>query len=845
MENLLLIDGNSLINRAFYALPPLNNDEGKFTHAVFGFTTMLIKAIADFSPKYIAVAFDLPAPTFRHKMYDGYKATRKKMPDELAEQLPILKEELRLMNVSIVEKEGYEADDIIGTLAADHSVMTYIVTGDRDSFQLIDDTTRVVYTKRGISDTVVFDEQTLIDEYGLTPKQIIEFKAIAGDSSDNIPGVAGVGEKGALTLLKDYGDVDNVYAHADELKGKFGEKIRAGKESAYLSRQLATIDRNVPLDVKTHDLKYDFPFTSAVRDFFERNKFRSLVRRSELFAADGAGESGIGSDFTERKITSSDELEKTLVGVKTLAFCADEDAVCFALDKTETIVVPVAKTLADEGVTDGAAIKIFGEILADENVKKIVYDGKNLSRKYEKLGYGLRNYEDVKLMQFITDAREMGDDAVGFASKKYGSGNSPAAKLVAAFGELSTELTERGAYSLYRDVELPLERILMDMEDRGVKVDVALLGKLGDEYSKDAEMLETVIYALAGKEFNIKSTKQLAEVLFDDLKIPYPKRGNKRSTSAEILSEIEDKHDIVPLVEKYRSVTKINSTYIEGLKKLCDENDVVHTEFNQTVAATGRLSSAEPNLQNIPVREEEWRKLRGLFVAREGYTLVSADYSQIELRLLAHLSGDEKMIEMYREGADIHARTAAEVFGVSVDEVTPAMRRTAKTVNFGIIYGMSDFGLSKSLGISVYKAREYMRIYFNRFPKVKPYFDKVVEEAKRTGYTTSLLGRRRYIAELGSPNYSVRQFGERAAMNMPLQGSAADVIKLAMVDVSRKLEGMKSRMILQIHDELIVEAADDEVGEVKTRLRDSMENAIKLSVPLTVDVESGKSWLDC
>lgn len=398
---------------------------------------------------------------------------------------------------------------------------------------------------------------------------------------------------------------------------------------------------------------------------------------------------------------------------------------------------------------------------------------------------------------------------------------------------------------MYSEVELPLEKILMRMEDRGVKVDTVLLDELGKEYTKDAEMLETVIFALAGKEFNVKSTRQLAEVLFDDLKIPYPKKGAKRSTSAEILSEIEDKHDIVPLVEKYRSVTKINSTYVEGLKKLRDKDDVVHTEFNQTVAATGRLSSAEPNLQNIPVREEEWRKLRGLFIAREGYTLVSADYSQIELRLLAHLSGDEKMIEMYRDGADIHTRTAAEVFGVSVDEVTSSMRRTAKTVNFGIIYGMSDFGLAKSLKIPVWKAREYMRLYFERFPKVKPYFEKIVEDAKRCGYTTSLLGRRRYIPELSSPNYTVRQFGERAAMNMPLQGSAADVIKLAMVDVNRKLEGMKSQMILQIHDELIVEAADNEVEEVKIKLRDGMENAIKLSVPLTVDVESGKSWLDC
>lgn len=845
MNNLLLIDGNSLINRAFYALPPLNNDEGRFTHAVFGFTTMLIKAISDFSPKYIAVAFDLPEPTFRHKMYDGYKATRKKMPDELAEQLPLLKEELRLMNVSIVEKAGYEADDIIGTLAADKNVMTYIVTGDRDSFQLIDDTTRVVYTKRGISDTVVFDEQTLFNEYGLTPQQVIEFKALAGDASDNIPGIAGIGEKTAHTLLADYGDVDNLFAHADEIKGKLGEKIRAGKESAIMSRELATINRNVPLDVKTADFVYDFPFTPQVKEFFEKNKFRSLVRRAELFSSDKNATETENTDFTERKITDRQELEQLLSEAKTIAYYAEENNIFFAVNAYETLCVPLAKTLADEGVAEGYALRLFADILADENVKKLVYGGKKICRTCKKNGYVLRNYDDLELMQFISDAREIGETVREFAEKKYGSDTSVAAKLMAAYDELSDELRSRGAWKLYSEVELPLEKILMRMEDRGVKVDTALLDELGKEYSKDAEMLETVIFALAGKEFNVKSTRQLAEVLFDDLKIPYPKKGAKRSTSAEILSEIEDKHDIVPLVEKYRSVTKINSTYVEGLKKLRDKDDVVHTEFNQTVAATGRLSSTEPNLQNIPVREEEWRKLRGLFIAREGYTLVSADYSQIELRLLAHLSGDEKMIEMYRDGADIHTRTAAEVFGVSVDEVTSSMRRTAKTVNFGIIYGMSDFGLAKSLKIPVWKAREYMRLYFERFPKVKPYFEKIVEDAKRCGYTTSLLGRRRYIPELSSPNYTVRQFGERAAMNMPLQGSAADVIKLAMVDVNRKLEGMKSQMILQIHDELIVEAADNEVEEVKIKLRDGMENAIKLSVPLTVDVESGKSWLDC
>lgn len=845
MDTLLLIDGNSLINRAYYALPPLTNDEGGYTHAVFGFTTMLVKAIADFKPRYIAVAFDLPEPTFRHKMYDGYKATRKKMPDELAEQLPLLKRELSLMNISIVEKPGYEADDVIGTLAADETVRTYIITGDRDSFQLIDDTTSVVYTKRGISDVGVYDEAKLKEEYGLTPRQVIEFKALAGDSSDNIPGVAGVGEKTALGYLERYGDLDGVYEHIDEIKGKSRDKLIEGKETAYLSKTLATIDRSVPLDVTTSDFTFDFPFGGEVLAFFEENKFRSLVKREELFTSEAAQTKATSTTFIEKTINGGDSLRSALDGVKVLAFCEDDDAAYFALGRITGYRVPKAKTLADEGVVEGAVTKAFGELLSDPDVRKIVYDAKKLRRRYEGLGYELCGYDDVKLMQFISDPRAVGETASDFAEKRYGDEKCPAAKLFAAYESLKDELKGRSAYDLYEKVELPLEEILVKMEDRGVKVNVELLEELGKEYVLAAEKLEEAIYVLAGKPFNIKSTKQLADVLFNDLLIPYPKKGSKRSTSAEILEEIEDKHEIVPLVEKYRSLTKINSTYVDGLKKLCDENGVVHTEYNQTVAATGRLSSAEPNIQNIPVREEEWRVLRGLFVAREGYVLVSADYSQIELRLLAHLSGDEKMIELYREGADIHTRTAAEVFGVSESEVTSAMRRTAKTVNFGIIYGISDFGLAKSLKLPLYKAREYMRAYFERFPKVKPYFDSVVAEAKKTGYTTSMLGRRRYIPELKSPNYAVRQFGERAAMNMPLQGSAADVIKLAMVDVEEKLKGMKSKMILQIHDELIVEAAVDEVEEVKKRLRDGMENAARLSVPLTVDVESGKSWLDC
>lgn len=844
MENLLLIDGNSLINRAFYALPPLNNSKGQPTQAVYGFTTMLLKAIAEYKPKYIAVAFDLPAPTFRHKMYDGYKATRKKMPDDLAVQLPILKEQLRLMNISIVEKEGYEADDIIGTLAKDDSVMTYIITGDRDSFQLISDTTRVVFTKRGITDTIVLDEQKLYENFSLTPSGVIEYKALAGDSSDNIPGIPGVGEKTALSLLEKYKTVGNVYAHLDDFTGKTREKIENGKDSAMLSKELATINCNVPLDEKTSDFTFDFPFSQKVKSFFIDNAFRSLIKRDDIFV-EVSDETlpTAREDAQEIKLNSPEEVKKVLDGAKQICF-VDGDDLRFALNSNTEYVVSIAQTLLDDGMNYTTAIRCFVPLFEDASVKKIVYDGKKVKRALDKQGISFVGYDDVRLMQYLADMRIASASAKELVENTGGDVRYVATCLFDLHQKLIEQLNEKNVYSLYSNVELPLEDVLYEMEKRGVKVDVQLLDELGEEFTQEARQTEEKIHNLAGKKFNVNSPKQLAEVLFEDLAIPYPKKSSKHSTNAEILDMIADKHEIVPLVSKYRFITKLNSTYIEGIKKLL-EGDEIHTEYNQMLTSTGRLSSSEPNLQNIPVREEEGKRLRGLFVAREGYTLVSADYSQIELRLLAHLSGDEKMVEQYRSGADIHTRTASEVFNVPMSEVTEKMRREAKTVNFGIIYGMSDYGLSQSLKCSVATAKRYMQVYFERFSAIKPYFEKVIESAKECGYTQTILGRMRYIPELASSNFMTRQFGERAAMNMPLQGSAADVIKLAMVSVFNKLKDMKSKLILQIHDELIIETSNDEVEEVKKLLKDCMENAIELKIPLTVDVASGKSWLDC
>lgn len=841
-EILILVDGNSLINRAFYALPPLTNAKGEFTQAVYGFATMLIKAIQGYEPRYVAVAFDLPKPTFRHKMYDGYKATRKKMPTELASQIPILKNQLQLMNIAILEKEGYEADDVIGTVAKHSGVETYIITGDRDSLQLIDDKVRVVLTKRGITETVVLDEEKLKEEFSLTPRGVIDFKALAGDSSDNIPGIPGVGEKTAVSLIEKYGDLDGVYSHAGEIAGKLGERIRDNEESARMSFALATIDVNAPIKFSLDDFTYDFPFSDDVRRFFTENNFRSLTKRDDIF--EFASASSVAQlQLQTVELFSVGEVSAVIEGAKEVAFHLGDD-VHFSTDGEREYVAKVHRTLIDEGMTLVEAIEAFKPVLQSGSVVKFVYDGKKLKRTLASFGVELVAYDDVHLRQFLADMRVKNESCESFAELN-GYETAVACALKRKNSELKKEIADKGMTKLYEDIELPLEEVLYDMEERGVQIDTGVLDSLGKKYSAEATVEEQSIYVLAGRTFNINSPKQLAEVLFDELKIPYPGKTKKRSTSAEVLSQIVDKHEIVARVLRYRFLAKLNSTYIEGIRKLLDGNGVVHTEYKQMLTTTGRLSSVEPNLQNIPVRDEEGKALRGLFVARKGYTLVSADYSQIELRLLAHFSQDEIMLKLYRDGEDIHTRTAAEVFGVPISEVTDAMRRKAKTVNFGIVYGMSDYGLSESLGCPVWEARRYMEKYFERFKKIEPYFADIVARAKETGYTTTLMGRVRYIPELGASNYMTRQFGERAAMNMPLQGSAADIIKMAMVAVHRRLKGTDSALILQIHDELIIEAREEDAERVRDILVEEMENAVKLRVPLVADWAIGKSWIEC
>ena len=846
MKKIVLIDGNSLINRAYFALPPLNNSGGEPVQAVYGFATMLVKTVETVSPDCIVVAFDRHEPTFRHKMYEGYKAHRKHMPEDLLSQMPILKAMLDVMGIVRVELAGYEADDLIGTLAKRFDARTYIITGDRDSFQLVDDHISVLYTKRGITETEEITVESLQTLYGLTPQGVIEYKALAGDASDEIPGVAGVGDKTAKSLLADYGSVEGVYAHLGELSASLATKLTSGRESANLSRTLATINTSVPIPLTLEDCAFTFPFNKETFAFFEAQGFKSLLRRSELFSIDGKP-STHGHSAECVALTSTQEITQKIAGAKVLALWSGQAAVHFAVDARTEYTVSIAQDLLTAGLSETAVYKALAPLLADASVQKVVFDSKAFARRMRKeFRIEAAGLFDIKLAQYLADSTVPHEEVAEFCAHYGIKEPAVASGLLYAKDRLESDLQAAGMEKLYYEIELPLVEVLTRMEEVGFAVNRKKLEEIGQRFTAEEKELQEKIYAEAGQSFNIKSPKQLAKVLFEDLKIPYPKKGAKSyNTSAEILEQLDPSFRIVPLVLRYRFITKLNSTYIDGLRKLLDAQGAVHTEFKQTLTTTGRLSSVEPNLQNIPVRTDDGKLLRSLFVSREGFTLLSADYSQIELRLMAHLSSDEAMIKAYRAGEDIHAYTASEVFGLPLSEVSGEQRRAAKAVNFGIIYGISDFGLAADLKISRAEAKKYIENYFERFPGVRKYLDECVANAKKTGYVSTLLGRRRKIPELFSPVYFTRQFGERAAMNMPLQGTAADIIKIAMLRVHEALASMRSRLILQIHDELIVEAAEEEKEEVKRILKDRMENAVSLSVPLEVSLGEGKSWLDC
>ncbi len=838
MDKLFIVDGNSLIFRAFYALPPMYNSARTPTNAVFGFTKMLINIIAKNQPKYMAVAFDAGKHTFRHNLFADYKGTRKPMPDELRAQLPIVKEVLKQMNITTIEIPEIEADDIIGSLSKKYDIDKVLISGDRDLLQLINPHCRVWLTQKGLTDVADLDEAGLKEKYGIEPYQVIEMKSIMGDSSDNIPGVKGIGEKTATKLITEYANLDNIYANIDNISGKTKTLLQEQKDMAYISKQLATIKTDCELNYELEDLRYDYPFNAEVRNIFRTLEFKIISEKDEYYESN-TNQQQANTQFSHKDTNTDDEkldTLKLLLQQSEVAVNFDEAGVCFASGDIEYQFLSF--DLANQQIFD-----LIKQLLESNDIEKVVYDAKFMMHLLNQYQITLNNFFDVSVASYILNATEKEINLETLAVQKGLPAECLAVDLLKLKQTALKELEQMNMLNLYYDLELKLVPVLYEMEVAGIKVDAETIKTLSQKYKQEELELTKQIYELAGEEFNIKSPKQLQEILFDKLKLQYK---GKKSTSIDVLEAIVDQHPVVAKIIRHRKVTKISSTYLEGLMPYI-KNGKLHTTFIQTVTATGRLSSREPNLQNIPVRSEEGKELRKLFTSSfEDGMIVSADYSQIELRLLAHFSKDENLINSFKAGQDIHASTASRVFGVPLEEVTSKMRSMSKAVNFGIIYGISEYGLSQNIHTTPKEAKEFIKKYFELYPTIKSYMDGNIESAKQKGYASTLLGRVRYIPELNSSNYPVRQFGERVAMNMPLQGTASDIIKMAMINVNNKIKqaGLKSKLILQIHDELIVDACKEEVETVSSILKQEMENVVKLSIPLTVEVSSGKSWFD-
>lgn len=847
MDKFVLIDGNSLINRGFYATPPMSSSKGEPTNAVYAFCNMLIKIITDINPKYMLVAFDRREPTFRHAMFTDYKGTRKPSPPDLHPQIETLKNVLDAMDIKRFELAGFEADDIIGTIAHKfQQVETVIITGDKDSFQLVDDNTCVYFTKRGITELDVYNHLNFKEKMGINPIQIIDLKALMGDSSDNIPGVKGVGEKTAINLIQTYNSIENLYENVNEIKGKLFEKLVADKDNSFLSKKLATINTQVPIEGELESYVFPYPFGEKVKEIFSRLELRNLLKKENIFVESVKENSFVKEVetveiFDEKIFTSLIKNDKIVVNIS--------DYINFYVFDNFEYKLKIKENFFDDGFETEEAISLLKPIFEDEN-KTIILFYKNQTRHLlnkHNISFKAKCY-DVSIMKYLVDftGKDVPLNDV-FLDHNLNS-KTPAFSLSQLFEEYFSKMNEDDL-ALYNKIELPLCDVLYDMEVEGFAISESELYKMGEKFSQELKEVENKIFELAGEKFNVSSPKQLGVILFEKLNLKHGKKNkNGYSTSADVLEALENEHPIIPLILKYRQLSKINSTYIEGYKRLIDKKTgVVHTTFNQVQTATGRLSSREPNLQNIPVRDEIGREIRKLFKARDNdHILIDADYSQIELRLLAHFSKSQTLIDAFNNGVDIHSVTASQVFGVELSQVTKEMRSTAKAVNFGIIYGISDFGLAKNVKCSVKTAREYIAKYFEMYPKIKEYMNFNVESARKNGYAITLFNRRRYIREINSQNYNLRQFGERAAMNMPLQGTAADIIKIAMINVHKKLieGGYKSKLILQVHDELIIDALKSEAEEVKNLLKFEMENAVKLSVPLDVDVSVCENWYD-
>ena len=847
MNKLVLIDGNSLINRAFYATPPLTDKSGRPTNAVFGFVNMLIKVMGDINPKYILVAFDRKEPTFRHNMYSEYKGTRKPMPDDLRPQIPLLKELLTCMGISIYDQPGVEADDIIGTLSKRYKGETIIITGDKDSFQLVDETTSVYFTKRGISDVDELTNENFFEKTGIYPSQVIELKACMGDNSDNIPGIVGVGEKTAHNLIETYKTLDGVYENLQDFKGKLLEKIVNGKDLAYLSRQLATINTLVEIPLNIEDMTYEFPFNDCVKRMFTELDFRGFLKRSEIFSQTEEASESISIEIKE--ISTKQDLEN-VINKERLTIVIDDNINIYSGDGKEYLV-KIKETFFDEGFEFDEAITLLKPFFENKNNNLICYSRKKMAKTLLEFGVNLlAKGDDVDIKRYLADFSGREETLKETLYYYNLDEKTPAYSLFVLNEKLGEEIKNSGMQELYSNVELPLSDVLFDMESQGFKVDLAVLDSIGNEYKAILSDIESKISALVDEPFNVNSPKQLSNILFEKLNLTKTKKNKtgSYSTNAEALEEIQDEHPIIPLILRHRTIQKLVSTYIDGLKPLVDKSTgLVHTSFNQTLTQTGRLSSKEPNLQNIPVREEEGKILRKMFIpSSKDRVLIDADYSQIELRLLAHFSKSQILIDAYNNGDNIHSITASQVFGVPLKDVTSQMRRNAKAVNFGIIYGISEFGLAKNLKIKPQEAKAYIKKYFEMYPSVKEYMDGNVDFAKKNGYVSTVLGRKRVIKEINSPNFNLRAFGERAAMNMPLQGSSADIIKIAMVNVYNRLkkECKDTKLIMQVHDELILDAPIYEKELAGKILKEEMENALQLSVPLTVEVCFGENWYE-
>ncbi len=831
-NKILLLDSNSLMHRAYHALPNLKSSKGLYTGAIYGFLSILLKIIKEQNPTHIAAAFDLHGPTFRHEMYKDYKATRKPMDEELRQQVEPLKELITAMGIKIVSMQGYEGDDILGTLSKRFDDDCIIVTGDRDSFQLVSPTTKVFWTKKGVSDIEVYDVQRLLQD-GFTVEQFIDYKALRGDTSDNVPGIPGVGEKTAKQLLDKYGSLENILQNAHEIPGKLGQNIQSNKELALLSKELVTINCNVPVECELDEIAFTPVYSQDVKAKLGELEITSLANRMTFDGAQESTEPAKKIEKTIVKLTSASEIENAAQGEK-IAILIGQD-VSFAVDEKTEYTISCVEDLFSEGIGFDEAVEALKK--AAKGRELVCYDYKHMSKTY---GFEQDRFFDVMIAAHLA----RGSAPIKNIEQVLGADGyeTGAVELFAESENLRTQLAQQSLYDLFLRVEQPLCVVLRNMEERGVRVSVDVLKALEKKYGEIIENLTKEIYSLAGETFNIASPKQLGDILFDKLALPHGKKTKTGySVSEDVLSNLALQHPIVNKVLEYRHYAKLQSTYVVGLQPLVNRGRI-HTEFNQCITQTGRLSSTNPNLQNIPARSDEAKDIKSAFIPSEGCVLVSADYSQIELRLLAHMSGDEQLIEAFNHDDDIHAITASQILGIPVSEVTPQQRRDAKAVNFGIIYGISGFGLAENLSIPQYKAKEFIANYFINHPKVREFMDKNVQDARERGYSLTMLGRRRNLSDLKASNYMVRSAAERMAMNTPLQGSAADIIKLAMISVEKRLAGMKSKMILQIHDELIIDAAKDEEEEVKKILSYEMEHAVKLSVPLVADAASADNW---